>query len=133
AGCAAGAERECSGKAGAALAAYRQAFDLMRPAFPTYAGRTVNIRPEREVGQSREMDECRMLRHVHQSIRRLDPSASDTMRGGIRFRIGGVQISPKHVIYLQVTLHAAGIKKPSLWPTTGGGFPSQLDQTVWVG
>ena len=48
---AAGFELEASGELPAALKAYRQAYDLMRPAFPTYSGRTSHIRAGREVEQ----------------------------------------------------------------------------------
>jgi serine/threonine protein kinase len=130
---AAGAELERTGDLPAALKAYRQAYDLMRVAFPTYAGRTSNIQQGREVGRDREMKECRMLREVQQSIRRLDPAAPDTLRGGLRFRIVGVDVPSGFVQYLQVALHDAKLKNPQLWPTPGGGAPSQLDQTVWVG
>src|SRR5262249_1111609 len=79
---AAGVELERGGNVDAALKAYRQAYDLMRRAFPTYAGKLSNYTQHRKVDSNSEMKECRMLRLVQQSIRRLDPAAPDTLRGG---------------------------------------------------
>ena len=54
------------------------------------------------------------------------------MRGGIRFRVVGVEIPEGHVAYFNVDLYDPTIKNPVVWPTHGGSFPTQLDQTVWV-
>ena len=129
----AGAELENAGDKTAALAAYRQAYDLMRQAFPTYAGRVPNWNHGRESGPDVDMEECQLLREVHESIHRLDPSAPDMLRGGIRFKIVGVKLPRNFVSFLQVTLHDPAIKYPQYFPTPNGDCPLQIDQTAWVG
>jgi serine/threonine protein kinase len=130
---AAGVELERTGNVDAALKAYRQAYDLMRRAFPTYAGNLSNYTQHRKVDSNSEMKECRMLRLVQQSIRRLDPATPDTLRGGIRFKIVGVEISRTILSYLNVTLYDPSLSNPVYFPTPNGVCPLQIDQTAWLG
>ena len=94
----------------------------------------------------REPDECSMLRHVALALRRLDPTFKDPLRGGLRFRIAGLDLTPDIAVLMSVALWDPAIgeagpgwavingqRVPSPVPTTEGEVPFQLDQTGWVG
>jgi predicted Ser/Thr protein kinase len=92
---AAGLSLEQSGDTRAALVAFRQAFDLMRSVFPTYAGISMGTRSSQDRGVEHiESAECGLLRDAFEAVRRLDPETPDALTGGIRFRIEGVQLPP---------------------------------------
>ncbi|MBI3862448.1 MAG: serine/threonine protein kinase [Planctomycetia bacterium] len=137
---------EKSGDKAAALDAYRLAFQLMRPACPVYAGVGQGINMGLPRDKQDQSKEPRLLRALSQAIRRLDPAAPDTLRGGIRFRLVGPLPSPQDWKFLRVSLwdrsldnpvHSAfgavGVPGGDLMPGHPGTFPLQLDGTAWVG
>lgn len=142
----AGINLEASGDKPGALAAYRQAFDLMRLACPTYSGLSLGINMGRERNEQQEAREPRLVREVVRAIRRLDPAAADPLRGGIRFRIVGPQFSRNEVIKLYAALWDPASDPKSapfglrgdgngnnMVPSPPGSFPIQIDGTAWIG
>jgi hypothetical protein len=141
----AGIQLEAEGDTAAALAAYRQAFDLMRTVSPTYAGLSVGINMGLPRDQQRESKEPRLLREVVRSIQRLDPKTHDPLCGGIRFRVVGPQISRNEVVKLYAALWDPSVDPKSTpfgtrsdWngqmiPSPPGSFPIQIDGTAWIG
>jgi serine/threonine protein kinase len=141
----AGIQLEANGDKPGALAAYRQAYDLMRSASPTYSGlsRGIDMNYSRE--KQHESQEPRLLREVVRAVQRLDPIAPDPLRGGIRFRVVGPQIPKNEVIKLYALLWDPAIKpmtagfgtrpdaKGTEFPQAPGSFPIQIDGTAWIG
>ncbi|HVC93239.1 MAG TPA: serine/threonine-protein kinase [Pirellulales bacterium] len=141
----AGFALEKSGDKVAALEAYRQAYDLMGRACPTYTGlsRGIDMNVSRE--KQHESKEPRLLRDVVRAIQRLDPAAPDMLRGGIRFRIDGPQIPKNEVYKLYASLWDPSAKKMDVGfgttsdptgtpvPMPPGSFPIQIDGTAWIG
>jgi hypothetical protein len=102
---AAGLSLEQSGDTQEALVAFRQAFELTRSVFPTYAGISTSTRSSRDRGVEHiESDECGLLRDAFDAVRRLDPDTPDALTGGLRFRIEGVQLPPGLVPKLRIDL-----------------------------
>jgi|GEM_PF-6653711 len=138
---------EKSGNKPEALAAYRLAYALMRPACPVYAGVGNGINMGLARDKQDNAKEPRLLQALGQAIRRLDPAAPDTLRGGIRFRLVGPLPPPQEWKFLRVSLWDKSLKKPlhssfgAMGPPNGGEqvpahpgmFPLQLDGTGWVG
>jgi hypothetical protein len=131
---------EKAGEAPAALAAYRQAYELCRQHFPAYAGVVFALEMSHPRSLRLECQECSMLRHVAHAVRRLDPGSKDPLRGGLRFRITGLDLPPDLAVQLSL----------SLWDSTGpgrgkqevgdrtvpaplGSVPVRIDQKAWVG
>src|SRR5262249_11385531 len=141
----AGFELEKVGDGPAALAAYRKAYDWMRRASPTYAGLSTGIDMNLPPDKQHESKEPRLLREVMRAVQRLDPSAPDTLRGGIRFRVVGPQIPKNEVIKLAASLWDPSIPAmeagfgsrtgpgEETFPNPPGSFPIQLDGTAWIG
>jgi hypothetical protein len=83
-----------------------------------------------------------VLRHLAHCLRRLDPAAPP-LRGGLRFRVTGLDIPPELTVQLAVTLWDPDLDDTGRgWETISGGrripailggAPLQLDQTAWVG
>jgi predicted Ser/Thr protein kinase len=138
----AGEAFEQAGDKTAALSAYRRAFDLAKSAFPIYAGVTNGIESHRPRSLQPEPQGAKTLRHIAYTIRRIDPSGSEQMRGGLRFRIAGVDLSPDVGLKLSISLSNADGPDPGRGtqivegeavPAPLGDAPVQLDQTAWVG
>ncbi len=138
----AGAVLEKNGDPAAALAAYRKAYDLFRPRFPVYAGVVRGLAMARPRSHFQEPIECTQLRHVALAVRRLDPAFKDPLRGGLRFRISGLDLTPDIAVLLTVSIwDAAAGDTGRGWqvvngrqiPAPGGSVPIGLDQTGWVG
>jgi predicted Ser/Thr protein kinase/tetratricopeptide (TPR) repeat protein len=129
----AGRALEQAGDVAAARAAYRTAYDLVRPRFPVYAGVVSGLEMSHPRSHRLEPPECSVLRHVVHELRRLDPGFGDRLRGGLRFRITGLDLPPD--LAAQLTLYlwepAAG-DTGDRWQISGS-VPVQLDQTAWVG
>jgi hypothetical protein len=143
---AAGFQLEQAGGKPAALAAYRQAYDLMRRACPTYSGLSFGINMGLPRDKQQEPKELRLVREVARAVRRLDPAAPDPLRGGIRFRIDGPQSPKNHWIFLNAALWGDPAIKPidigfgatttpkgESWPLPPGQVPLQVDGTAWIG
>jgi predicted Ser/Thr protein kinase/tetratricopeptide (TPR) repeat protein len=122
---------ERAGRRDDALAAYRLAFELYRQTNPIYFGISNGIDSMQPRSLRLEPSNPRMLRHVAGTIRRLDPNSENPLRGGLRFRITGLDLPPELGLKLSLSLSdAAG---PDADPGTVGEIPLQLDQTGWVG
>jgi hypothetical protein len=142
----AGIQLEATGENAVAVAAYRQAYELMRCDSPTYSGLSYGIDMGLTRDKQHEAREPRMLREVVRSIQRLDPNAPDPLRGGIRFRVVGPQFSRNDVIKLYAALWVAPIDLNSapfgmrgdgngtnMVPSPPGSFPIGIDGTAWIG
>jgi tetratricopeptide (TPR) repeat protein len=103
---AAGQEMEKAGDTKAALEAYRQAFDLMRPVYPTSEGASNSI-PWHPA--TPPVPECALLRKVVTAWRRLDPAAPDVLRGGLRLRLEGIDLPADLDLGLRVVLYAPAV------------------------
>jgi hypothetical protein len=137
----AGWRLEQTGRPDKAVAAFRQAYDLISAQTFVYFGLVSaqeTIRP-RSLGSEPEMQ--RMLRHMAGTIQRLDPSAPDVMRGGLRFHVEEPELPPelglKAVVTLEKVSGADGSSpsasaEPTL-PSATGEVPIQLDRTGLVG
>jgi len=150
---AAGFILEKSGDTAEALAAYRLAYSLMRTACPAYAGVGQGINMNLARDRQDQSKEPRLLRALGQAIRRLDPAAPDTLRGGIRFRVVGPLPPANDWKFLRVSLWDPALENPrhsgfgaigvpasplgnragDFVPAHPGMFPLQLDGTAWVG
>ncbi|HUQ69803.1 MAG TPA: serine/threonine-protein kinase [Planctomycetaceae bacterium] len=139
---AAGVIRERAGDRPGALAAYRRAFDLLQATYPVYAGTNRGIESFRPHSLQWESPEPKLLRHLARTIHRLDSTSPELLRGGLRFRIAGVDLSPDLGIKLGVSLwdpeepdpgRAHRIVRGQTIPEVLGEAPVQLDQTAWVG
>jgi hypothetical protein len=139
---AAGVIHERAGDRTGALAAYRQAFKILQAAFPVYAGTNGGIESLRPHSLQWESNEPRLLRHIARTIRCLDPNGMELLRGGIRLRIAGLDLSPDMGIKLRVSLWDPEHPDPGRGhqiirnqeiPQPLGEAPVQLDQTAWVG
>jgi|GEM_PF-1293308 len=141
---AAGVQFEKSGDKAQALTAYKQAYDLLRRACPIYSRLGHSVVTGLSRNDQPEANETRLLREVFSAVKRLDPNARDTMRGGIRFRIVGEQIPKSVAVFLQASLWED--PKPKLGSFGGtftpdgelvslmpGTFPIQMDGTAWIG
>ncbi|MBI4605847.1 MAG: serine/threonine protein kinase [Planctomycetes bacterium] len=129
---AAGVGFEKSGDSDAALAAYRQAFEAVRSAHPVYAGLTSgSLHMARPRSLESELENCHRLRRLARAIERLDPQASALLRGGLRFRITGLDLPPDLALNHSVTL--SGVAGDRAAQPLTGSAPVQLDQTSWVG
>ena len=129
---AAGVELEKAGDTPAALAAYRKAYDVLRPRFPVYAGVTQGLEMSHPRSLRLEPYECSGLRFVVHHLRRLDPAAKP-LRGGLRFRIIGLDLPPDLRVALQIILVDAATSNAGRVLSALGDAPVQLDQTAWVG
>lgn len=131
AGAAAGAGMvlEKRGDRAAALAAYRKAYELFRPHFPVYAGLVNGITMARPRSHFQEPIECSYLRHVVLALRRLDPEFQNPLRGGVRFRIVGIDLPPDITIELFVSF--CNPEDDAI--RTNGGMVFDLNQTAWIG
>jgi tetratricopeptide (TPR) repeat protein/predicted Ser/Thr protein kinase len=139
----AGRQLERAGEARAAVEAYRRAYELIRRLHPVYAGVVFGLEMSHPRSLRLEPQGSRMLRHVAQKIRRLDPAAPNPLRGGIRLRITGLDLPPEQAIHLAVSLTDVGVKEaqkgkqprsaPEIRGESQGSAPVQLDQTAWVG
>jgi tetratricopeptide (TPR) repeat protein/predicted Ser/Thr protein kinase len=139
---AAGIALEKEGNAPAALAAYRKAYEVLRPRFPVYAGVTFGLEMSHPRSLRLEPQECSILRYVVHALRRLDPAMKGPLRGGLRFRITGLDLPPDLVVRLSLALweppvHDLGRGGQDLEgkevPAPLGSVVVQLDQTAWVG
>lgn len=139
---AAGVVRERAGNRSGALAAYRRAFEILRPEYPIYAGTNGGIESLRPHSLQWEPPEPRLLRHLARVIHRLDPTSPELLRGGVRFRVAGVDLSPDVGIKLSVSLwdpdgpdpdRGHRIVRGQEIPQFLGEAPVQVDQTAWVG
>lgn len=142
AACAAGVTHERAGDRTGALTAYRRAFEILQAGFPVYAGTNGGIESMRPHSLQWETHEPRLLRHIARTIRRLDPESPELLRGGIRLRIAGLDLSPDMGIKLKVSLWDPDRPDPGRGhemirnqeiPHSLGEAPVQLDQTAWVG
>jgi tetratricopeptide (TPR) repeat protein len=98
----AGQELENAKDTKAALAAYRQAFDLMRPVYPTYDGMSNSIPWH---ASAPPVPECVLLRKVVAGWRRLDPAAPDVLSGGLRLRLEGIDLPADLDLGLRIILY----------------------------
>jgi serine/threonine protein kinase len=139
---AAGVIQERAGDRTGALAAYRRALETLQVAFPVYAGLNGGIESLRPHSLQWEAHEPRLLRHIARTIRRLDADSPELLRGGIRLRIAGLDLSPDMGIKLKVSLWNPDQSDPGRGhqvirnqevPQPLGEAPVQLDQTAWVG
>jgi len=139
---AAGQRLEDSGDTPAALAAYERPYQLLRSRHPVYAGINHQWESSRPRSLRLEPPESRLLRHMEHTIRRLDPNRTNRLRGGLRFRIAGVDLPPDLGIKFLVSLWDATDQAPEYgtqWAdgqkvgAALGSAPVQLDQTAWVG
>jgi len=139
---AAGLALEHAGDAPSALAAYRQAYEILVGSYPVYAGTNSGIESLRPRSLHWEAHEPRLLRIIAQHIRRLDPDGPALLRGGIRFRIAGLDLSPDVGLKLKLSLwrpdvlplgRGTEIIRGEEIPAAIGEAPVQLDQTAWVG
>lgn len=138
----AGLIRERSGDRTGALAAYRQAFKILQSVYPVYAGTNSGIESIRPRSLQWESNEPRLLRHIARKIHHLDPNSPELLRGGLRFRIAGLDVSPDVGLKLRVSLWDPENPDPGRGhqiirgqevPHPLGEIPVQLDQTAWVG
>jgi tetratricopeptide (TPR) repeat protein/predicted Ser/Thr protein kinase len=138
----AGMALEKAGDAPAALAAYHTAYDLLRPRFPAYAGVTRGLEMSHPRSWRLEWPECSALRHIAHALRRLDPALKDPLRGGLRFRIVGLDLPPDTAVLLAVSLWDPAADDPDRRSLIVNGetvaapvgeVAVQLDQTAWVG
>jgi hypothetical protein len=139
---AAGREFGKTGDKAGALAAYRTAYELIRARFPAYSGVTFGLEMSHPRSLRLEPMECSALRHAAYEIRRLDPEVKTPIRGGLRFRIVGLDLPPDLAVVLTVTLWDPKAENPgrgaqqangATIPAPLGGVPVQLDQTAWIG
>jgi tetratricopeptide (TPR) repeat protein len=96
-----------------------RAFELLRSVYPMYAGvaSVTSSGPKVENPIAREAAEAVLLRQAHDLARRLDPSRPAALRGGIRFKIDGVDIPADLAATANVVLTAPGVKPdPSFLP-----------------
>jgi predicted Ser/Thr protein kinase/tetratricopeptide (TPR) repeat protein len=87
----AGNVQEAAGAKQAALASYRRAYELIRSVHPTYAtnDKGAAVAPIESPDPNDAEVEDHLIAIVFAAVRRLDPSTSDTLKGGLRFRIEG--------------------------------------------
>ena len=137
-----GTALERSGDSSAALSAYRQAYELLKAHFPAYSGVTFGLEMSHPRSLRLEPRECSLLRHIVHSIRRLDPAAKDPLRGGLRFRVTGLDLPPDLAVQLSLHLWDAKAQDSDrglaeiegrMMPGYLGTVPLQLNQTAWVG
>jgi hypothetical protein len=126
----------------AALAAYRQAYELWRRYCPASAGVVSGFDVRRSRSYRLECQECIMLRHLAHAVRCLDPESKDPLRGGLRFRITGLDLTPEMVKQLSLSLWDSTGPDPERakqlvggrWvPALLGSVTVRIDQTAWVG
>jgi hypothetical protein len=108
-----------AGRTDAAKVAAAQAFELLRAVYPMYAGVAAStvISPGSDNRIGREAAEAGLLRQAHDLARRLDPARPAALRGGIRFRIEGVDLPADLAVSVNIVLTAPGVKPdPSFLP-----------------
>jgi tetratricopeptide (TPR) repeat protein len=126
---AAGIALEKAGDRAGALAAYRKAYDLFRPRFPVYSGLTRGLEMSHPRSHRSEPVECSYLRHVVLALRRLDAEFKNPVRGGLRFRIVGLDLTPDITVHFYLSIWDPAIEGT----TTNGGVTIGLDQSAWIG
>jgi tetratricopeptide (TPR) repeat protein len=129
----AGKALEQAGDTVAARQAYRKAYEVLRARFPVYAGVTQGLEMSHPRSLRLEALECSALRFVVYSLRRLDATMKDPLRGGLRFRITGLDLPPDLVVQLSLTLWDPKSADAGAVRATLGNVVVQLDQTAWVG
>jgi predicted Ser/Thr protein kinase/tetratricopeptide (TPR) repeat protein len=89
-----------------------RAFELLRSVYPMYSGvaSVTVVSPITENRIGREADEAGFLRQAHDLAVRLDPDRKPTLRGGIRFKIDGMNITEELAASVNVILIAEGVK-----------------------
>jgi hypothetical protein len=127
-----------SGDAKAALAACREAYRLLRSAFPTYAGvRTGvpgSVKPEdRRIAD--QAAECQLLQVVYASLRKMDQSDPEDLNGGLRLKFEGLAIPLDVCLWPDITLFDPAVPgaERGTNPALPRTFAVQTDQTAWVG
>src|SRR5262249_44290578 len=116
--------KEAGDKAGA-LAAYRRAYELLHGQFPVYSGVVgfglgmghpgvtgIPLEMSRPRSLRWEPVECAALRHMVHEIGQLDPEAKSPLRGGLQFRIVGLDLPPDLVITLALSLWDPNAESP---------------------
>lgn len=134
---------EQNGRRDEALAAYRRAFELLRRYQPVYFGLVGGIESFRPRSLREESNQWpRVLRHLGETIRRLDPEAPALLRGGLRMRVTGLDLPPELGLHIALSLwdpdvatngRSTEIIDGRTVSSILGDFPVQLDQTAWVG
>ncbi|QEH31852.1 Serine/threonine-protein kinase PknB [Aquisphaera giovannonii] len=124
-----GRTRAEAGDRPGALEAYRRAFELIRCGSPTY--------PEPAPASAPRFDppEARFLLDIEAAIRALDPAAPSRLKGGLRFRLTGLELPPGVSVFFSPSL-----VDPALDPKlagNGGGFLPNVhigrERTAWLG
>lgn len=85
-----------------AITAYHAAYELLRRVYPMYGGvkASIGAQPSR-VGVP-DAEECKLVRDLVASLRRLDPAAMALPQGGLEFSVTGFRLPP--TIGIELTL-----------------------------
>jgi len=137
----AGWRLEQAGRRDEAVAAFRQAYGFISAQTFVYFGLVSAAEVVRPRSLHSEPEMQRMLRHMAGTIQRLDRSAPEVLRGGLRFHVDEPELPPELGLKAVVTLErigGAGGSSPSgsaesTLASATGEVPIQLDRTGLVG
>jgi predicted Ser/Thr protein kinase len=96
----------------AALAAYRQAYELIRSVYPMYGGVKVVTGPKPSRADAPDAEECRLVRDLVAALRRLSPEALPEPRGGLQFSVEGFSLPTTIGVELTIQLCDPAIDDP---------------------
>lgn len=96
-----GRQQEAAHERDAALASFRQAYELIRSVYPMYGGVKAAMGGRAALPDA---EECRLVRDLVAAIRNLDPAAVAEPRGGLQFRVEGFELPPTITLDLSIQL-----------------------------
>jgi hypothetical protein len=101
-----------------ALAAYQQAYRLVRSVYPMYAGVKAAIGSGSRVNLA-DAEECLLVRELVETLHRLAPDSMPLPQGGIAFDVVGIDLPPTVHVELVLELCEPSIRNPDEGLPTG--------------